>query len=105
VLNVRNIFADVATVAGQEQFLSLFESGAVTVKRIVSHSYQSPTNFWYDQPESEWVIILRGEAVLEFESGKLIELKEGDHVSIHSHVKHRVHRTGPETVWLAVHVK
>ena len=104
-MNIANVFVGIEANAGGEQFLTLFETAAVKVERIVSQSYQSPENFWYDQPESEWLTIVRGEAVLEFESGKLIELREGDHLTIPSHVKHRIHRTAPEVIWLAVHVK
>jgi cupin 2 domain-containing protein len=105
MIQVRNIFDAVSKTAGQERFEKLFENDVVKIERIVSEFYASPANFWYDQLESEWVIILRGEAVLEFEGAKRIEMKAGDYVTIPRHVKHRVHRTGPETVWLAVHVK
>jgi cupin 2 domain-containing protein len=100
-----NIFAGISQAAGREQFLTLFENGAVQIVRIVSQSYSSPADFWYDQPEPEWVIVVRGAATLEFEDGKLLEMEAGDHVTIPSHAKHRVHQTGPETVWLAVHIK
>jgi len=105
MISVENIYVGIATALGREQSLTLFENGVVKVERIVSHSYQSPMDFWYDQPESEWVVVLRGEATLEFEGGAIVEMREGDHVMIPSHVKHRVHRTGEQTVWLAVHVK
>ena len=105
MINVENIYAGIATAVDREQFLTLFENGVVKVERIVSHSYQSPMDFWYDQSESEWVIVLRGAATLEFEGGHLVEMKEGDHFVIPSHVKHRVRRTSAQTVWLAVHVK
>ena len=104
-ISVANIFAGIAQAAGQEQFQALFENSAVKIERIVSQSYSSPENFWYDQAEPEWVIVLRGTATLEFETAKLVALNPGDHVMIPSHTKHRVHQTGPETVWLAVHVK
>jgi cupin 2 domain-containing protein len=104
-INTANIYAGTSKAAGQEQFLTLFENGAVKIERIVSQSYQSPKNFWYDQPNTEWVIVLRGAATLEFQYGTLIEMKEGDYLLIPSHAKHRVSQTGPETVWLAVHVK
>jgi cupin 2 domain-containing protein len=104
-ISVANIFAGIAQAASQEQFQALFENSAVKIERVVSQSYSSPENFWYDQAEPEWVIVLRGAATLEFEGGRFVEMKTGDHVTIPSHAKHRVHQTGPETVWLAVHVK
>jgi len=105
MVEVKNIFADIASSVNQEQFLTLFENGTIKVERIVSHTYESPEQFWYDQPETEWVMVVRGAATLEFSGGKLVEMKEGDHVTIPSHVKHRVHHTSPQTIWLAVHVK
>ncbi len=102
---VENIFADIPNFIGQEQFLTLFDNEAVRIERIVSHSHSSPVGFWYDQPECEWVIVLRGHATLEFEGGKLITMKEGDHLAIPSHAKHRISQTGSNTIWLAVHVK
>ena len=104
-VRLENIFADVPKTIGVEQFLTLFETEAVKIERIVSQSHSSPTGFWYDQPEDEWVIVLRGHAMLEFEGGESIEMKEGNHLIIASHIEHRVSRTGPDTIWLAVHVK
>jgi cupin 2 domain-containing protein len=50
-------------------------------------------------------MVLRGRATLEFEGIGLTPMKEGDYLLIPGHVKHRVHDTGPDTVWLAVHIK
>jgi len=102
---VENIFAGVPKTIGEEQFLTLFENQSVKIERTISQSHSSPAGFWYDQAEDEWVIVLRGHATLEFEGGSLVEMKEGDHVTIPSHVKYRVHQTGPETIWLAVHIE
>lgn len=102
---VANIFAGVSKPIGQEWFLTLFENKAVKIERIVSSSHASPPGFWYDQQHDEWVVVLRGHAALEFENGESIEMKEGDYLTVPGHVKHRVKRTGPETIWLAVHAK
>jgi cupin 2 domain-containing protein len=104
-IRVDNFFAGLPAVSEQEQFLTLFKSGSVKIERIVSHSHSSAVGFWYDQPEDEWVMVLRGYATLEFEGGEMIEIKEGHYVIIPSHMKHRVHRTDPETIWLTVHAK
>jgi cupin 2 domain-containing protein len=100
-----NIFAGLPGSTGREQFLTLFENGDVKIERIVSQSHSGAPGSWYDQVQEEWVIVLRGHATLEFAGGRLVEMKEGDHLAIASHVKHRVHQTAPETIWLAVHVK
>jgi cupin 2 domain-containing protein len=102
---VENIFAGAPVSPGQERFLTLFENEAVKIERIVSQSHSNATGSWYDQAQEEWVIVLRGHATLEFAGGGLVEMKEGDYVTIPSHVKHRVHQTGANTIWLAVHVK
>lgn len=101
---VENLFADIAASAG-ESFLTLFDNGTAKVERIVSHAHASPDDFWYDQADDEWVIVLNGDATLEFADGKLVEMKTGDYLTIPRHAKHRVARTGAETIWLAVHVK
>ena len=101
----KNIFADIPKAHAREHFLTLFESATVKIERIISHVHSSPPGFWYDQSDDEWVLVLRGHAILEFESGESIRMKRGDHFLIPSHIKHRVNRTGPETIWLAVHIK
>jgi cupin 2 domain-containing protein len=102
---VQNIFHDCQAAAGEEKFVTLCENASVKIERIVSHSYSSPENFWYDQGQDEWVMVLRGAATLAFAGGEMVELKSGDYLTIPRHLKHRVARTGAETIWLAVHIK
>jgi cupin 2 domain-containing protein len=100
-----NLFANLPAGVDGESFVTLFDNGAVKVERVISRSHQSAAGFWYDQADDEWVIVLRGSATLEFAGGELVEMKEGDYLTIQRHVKHRVARTSEETIWLAVHVK
>ena len=53
--------------------------------------------------ENEWVILLEGEASIEFED-KTIHLKKGDYINIPSHQKHKVIKTSknPPAIWLAI---
>ena len=104
-ISVKNIYADPAGELAGEHFSLLWDNPAVKIERIVSHSHKSPAGFWYDQEEDEWVIVLRGSAALEFASGEIVELKEGDYVIIPRHVRHRVAQTSETTLWLTVHVK
>ena len=100
-----NLFANLPELSGSEQSLTLFEDSGITIQRIVSQSYSSPVDFWYDQDEDEWVMVVRGEATLEFEGGRVVRMQGGDYMTIPRHLKHRVQQTSPETVWLSVHVR
>jgi cupin 2 domain-containing protein len=102
---VENFWSNLPRNLGEEQILTLFQNKAVKIERIVSDNNSSPRDFWYDQPDAEWVIVLRGYAVLEFEAGELVQMKEGDWLTIPSHVKHRVAHTAAPTVWLAVQIQ
>ena len=104
-IEVDNIFRGTGGAPGKEDFLTLLESERVKVERIVSHASSTPENKWYDQAYNEWVLVARGWAVLEFEGGERVELKEGDYLTIPPHARHRVDQTAPETIWLVVHVK
>lgn len=91
--------------AGSELFEDLAGSAKVRIERIVSDGHASPEGFWYDQEESEWVMVLQGRAGLRFEAEEsLLELGPGDWVDIPAHVRHRVEWTDlkERTVWLAV---
>ena len=88
---------------GREIIATLFQSGEVRIERVESNGQASPEGFWYDQGTDEWVMLVRGNAALEFENGKFVELACGDCVSIAKHVRHRVARTSADALWLAVH--
>ena len=88
-----------------EIFLELLNTPNIRVERIVSTGQASPDGFWYEQPQDEWVIVLRGAARLRIEPDEIVEMREGSFVNIPAHKRHRVEWTDPNqvTVWLAVH--
>ena len=100
----RNILSPLPADLSDEVFEELLRSAHVRVERIVSNGHASPRNGWYDQEESEWVVVLSGKGAILFESGEEIVLKPGDSVDIPAHTKHRVAWTDKHqpTVWLAV---
>lgn len=103
-----NLFADLPGQLSAELVTVLAENQNVRIERIVSTGQNSPAGCWYDQDEHEWVIVLAGEAQLQFQGDAApITMKPGDHVNIPAHQKHRVHWTTPgePTVWLAVFYK
>jgi len=101
-----NLFADIPNDLTEEVFKTLLMAPGVRIERIVSHGHPSPESHWYDQPDHEWVIVLKGAARLEFEDS-LMEMQPGDYISIPAHKKHRVAWTSPgePTIWLAVHYR
>lgn len=55
------------------------------------------------QDRDEWVLLLRGEADLRFESGESATLTAGDPLLIPAHRRHQVDRTSADAVWLALY--
>ena len=100
-----NIFLLIPKVLKSEQFLRIATGENVEIERIVSRGHSSPGESWYDQARSEWVILLKGAARLEFDGGPVVELSAGDYVNIPARSRHRVAWTSPSEhcVWLAVH--
>ncbi|MDY0343841.1 MAG: cupin domain-containing protein [Lentimicrobium sp.] len=88
-----------------EWFETLASGENLIIERIVSHGQTTPGNQWYDQELDEWVILLQGEASLEFQDGEVLGLQKGDYTFIPAHKKHRVTftSTAPPCVWLAIH--
>ncbi|GAB7220499.1 cupin domain-containing protein [Vibrio comitans] len=99
-----NLFSNIPKNLSDELFSDLFKNENIRIERIVSHGHTSPDKGWYDQEEHEWVIVLRGEGELEFDSGKTIKLGVGEYLNIPAHQKHRVAWTTPAepTLWLAI---
>ena len=104
-MSIENIFENIPAKFPEEIFEHIITSRNFRIERIISKGHHSPGNFYYDQKENEWVILLKGKAKLKFEDNdKVIELNEGDYINIPSHQKHRVEWTDPqqESIWLAV---
>ena len=102
---MNNIFDDIPEDLHSEVFESLVDSDNVRIERIISKGHTSPDTGWYDQDNNEWVIVLKGAAILTFADASTVKLRVGDHVNISAHEKHRVSWTTPdtETIWLAIH--
>lgn len=98
-----NIFDDIPQHMPKEVVQTLLQAADVRIERIVSHGHASPADFWYDQPQAEWVIVLKGAARLQFED-RMVEMRPGDFINIPAFKKHRVDWTTPDepTVWLGV---
>jgi cupin 2 domain-containing protein len=102
-----NLFHGFDTASPEERFDTLLARPGLRIERIVSTGQASAPGHWYDQPQTEWVALLTGSALLRFEDE--VEprvLRPGDWMTISPHRRHRVEATDGETpsVWLAVHV-
>lgn len=104
---MKNIFSSIPDHVEAEIFEDLLTHDNVRIERIISKGQSSPTQGWYDQKEHEWVIVLKGSAIIAFEDGREIKLLKGDFLTIPAHAKHRVKWTDPKciTIWLAVFYK
>lgn len=102
---MKNIFENIPGKIPNEIFEEIVSSKNIKIQRIISKGHLSPQNFWYEQEENEWVILIKGKAGLRFFDGnELIELNAGDYINIPARKKHRVEWTDTEgeTIWLAV---
>jgi cupin 2 domain-containing protein len=99
-----NIFESIPRNIDAELFEDILKSPNVKIERIISKGQSSPEAGWYDQEENEWVIVIEGKAVLEFEKGGSITLNKGNYLNIPAHSKHKVSWTDPNqaTIWLAI---
>jgi cupin 2 domain-containing protein len=102
---ITNLFKDIPTNLPEEFFTQLLENKNVRIERIVSEGHGTPAGEWHDQLQNEWVIVLQGEAMIEYENAERQTLNVGDFLFIPAHTRHRVSWTTAEqqTVWLAIH--
>lgn len=101
----QNIYSPVPRKLAEEFVETLLGKEDLRIERIVSRGHKSENNFWYDQHENEFVILLKGSAVLIFKKDNIhVSLTPGDYLIIPAHEKHRVERTSEteETVWITV---
>lgn len=105
-LQYGNIFYNLPKTKEKEVFQLLFKDKKLKVERIISMGQATKQGRWLRQKRNEWVVLLRGKAVLSF-FGKagVLKLKSGDYVFIPKNLRHRVEWSDPKekSLWLAVH--
>ncbi len=99
---MKNLFTNSSNIPakGSETFETLLENREFKIEKILSNAFENGE--WYEQESDEWVVLLRGSAVLEFEDFSQ-ELACGDYLFIPKLQKHRVLKTSHDAMWLAVH--
>ncbi len=107
-MKAENLLEDLPDQLPQELLTTILQAGNLRVERIVSRGQASPPDFWYDQDQSEWVLLLAGSAAVQFDGeAEPRQLRPGSYLNIPAHAKHRVLATDPheKTVWLAIHYR
>jgi cupin 2 domain-containing protein len=102
---ILNLLADLPQQLAKERFDELLLGKNFRVQRIVSTGQASPPDFWYNQTQHEWVVLLQGAASLQLaDEDQPRGLRAGDALLIPAGCRHRVEWTSDEmpTVWLAV---
>ncbi len=102
---INNIYRDLPDARSQEVLETLAAHDQIRIERIVSRGQRSPDGFWYDQPNHEFVVLLRGAARMRFQDPlETVSLGPGDCLEIPAHRRHRVDWTSETeaTIWLAV---
>jgi cupin 2 domain-containing protein len=96
-----NIFELPELPLREELTTILAGAGNVRIERIVSTGQVSD---WYCQEQTEFVALLSGNAVIEYENNISVSMSKGDTLVIRPYERHRVSFTSenPPCVWLCV---
>jgi cupin 2 domain-containing protein len=103
-----NLLLDLPNAQTGEVFTELLARPGLRIERIVSAGQSSKERLFYDQEQSEWILLLQGCAQLELEvAGQMqcVTLQQGSFLHIPARCRHRVLSTSKQvqTVWLAIH--
>lgn len=96
-----NLFTNANPPPKGERFDELLRHKNLVIERIISSSAITPQE--YVQAQDEWVLLMRGEAVLQVD-GRSVSLKAGDYLFLPAGTPHTVERTSEGATWLAVHL-
>lgn len=100
-----SLLQDIPASSKDEIFETILQKENIKIERIISYGQTTPENYWYDQDEDEFVVVLQGFAKLQYYDGNIIELNAGDSLLIKAHEKHKVIYTENPTIWLAIFFK
>lgn len=96
-----NFFNITKPVEGTETINELLQYKNVKINRVVSNRLTDGS--WYDQEEDEWLVLIRGAALLLIDNEEKI-LRSGDTLFIPAHELHKVISTSDDALWLTVHI-
>lgn len=96
--NLHNLLKNIKFSEEKEIEELIYEDEVLKITRTMSLNQVTD---YYDQDELEIVILLKGIAEIEYESGDVIKLTEGDLFEIKPHEVHRV-KSQENAVWLCI---
>ncbi len=102
---VFNLLSNIPFSSKEEIFETINENENIRIERILSYGQETPSDYWYNQDEDEFIIIIKGEATLIYEDNRSFNLKKNDTLYIKAHQKHKVTYTSNPTIWLAIFIK
>ena len=98
---LNNLFASLNPPNQGERFDTLLAHRNLHIERIVSTA--DIDSIEYVQEQDEWVLLLRGAAVMQV-ADETVTLGEGDYLFLPANTPHRVERCEAGTLWLAIHL-
>ncbi len=99
-----NLLSNIPLSSNQEIFETITQNNNIRIERIISYGQTTTNDYWYNQEEDEFVVIIKGNAKITYEDGEIFDLKEGDSLYIKAHQKHQVTYTSNPTIWLAIFI-
>ena len=107
-MSSQNFFQNIPFRLKEELLETLVSTSGTRIERIISRGQATPAGQWLIQDQAEWVMVLKGRAVLRFKGKRKIRaMHPGDYLLIPAGTAHRVEETAAEepTIWLAVHYR
>src|SRR5262245_11784786 len=96
-----NLFNDAAPPRESERVDALLTHRNLVIERIISSADFASRE--YVQSQDEWVVLLKGEAILQI-GGQRVSLAAGDYVFLPARTPHTVEQASSGALWLAVHL-
>ena len=106
-IQIKNFYSGFKTNPLLENYIDILNGNKFRLEKIISKGYKTPNAKWLSESVDEFVLLLKGKAEILFETGQIVELKEGDYLIIPSNTKHKVIKTSirPLCYWLTIHFK
>jgi len=105
-MNIKNIYNIDNADKSEEVIKEILSTDNFRIEKISSFGQATPNGEWYDQANDEWVVLLKGSAIILFQTkNESVNLNEGDYLIIKKHLKHRVEYVSNDALWLCIHYK